>query len=143
MINRVFAQFDEALHKAEIGMTPLIDMVFLLIIFFAVTTSFTRETGITVNKAKASTAQYVTKNMMVIAIDEQGRYWYDRAQRPLNDLIPIVIRQVAQNPQMKVVLVPDKDGRVEPLVDIMDALRVKDITQFSIGARMAQAGKDN
>jgi biopolymer transport protein ExbD len=143
MINRVFTRFDESLRAAEIGMTPLIDMVFLLIIFFAVTTSFTRETGITVDKAKASTAQYIAKNMLLIAIDTEGRYWYDRAQRSIDDLIGIVDEQVAQNPQMKVVLVPDKDGRVEPLVAVMDALRARNITRFSIGTAMARAGKDN
>ncbi|MBN1757182.1 MAG: biopolymer transporter ExbD [Chitinispirillaceae bacterium] len=135
MFDKVFSDFDGQVTRAELSMTPLIDMVFLLLIFFAVTTNFTKETGIKVDKASASTARMLNKDLLLIAIDEKGNYWYDGNNRPLAVIVNRVQEEIRSGPQSSVILLPDKNGRVEPLVGIMDALRQRGISRFSIGTK--------
>ena len=135
MLDRVFNEFSETVTRAEISMTPLIDMVFLLLIFFAVTTNFTKETGITVDKAKSTTSRIINRNIAMIAIDKDGAYWYDRSRRPTNEIAQIILVEQEKNPELNVVLIPDRQGQIEPLIAIMDALRTLGITRFSIGTQ--------
>jgi biopolymer transport protein ExbD len=135
MFDKVFNEFDAEISKAEISMTPLIDMVFLLLIFFAVTTNFTKETGITVDKASAVTARILNKDIVMVAIDSKGAYWYDGRVRPAAEVVTLVKEDLAGKPEMNVVLLPDKNGRIEPLIKLMDAFRMRGINRFSIGTR--------
>lgn len=137
MLKRVFTDFDQEVARAELSMTPLIDMVFLLLIFFAVTTNFTKETGIKVDKASATTARIINKDLVLIAVDSMGGYWYDGAKRALPDIVRLVSTDVETKPVANVILLPDKNGRVEPLVMLMDALRMKGISRFSLGTKKA------
>jgi biopolymer transport protein ExbD len=142
MFEKTFNAFDETVNKAELSMTPLIDMVFLLLIFFAVTTNFTKETGIQVNKASASTAKIFNKDLILISIDRDGNYWYDGKVQQLQSIANQVIESAKQKPEMSIVLIPDKEGRVDPLIQLMDILRANGISRFSIGTKMVN-GKQN
>ena len=135
MFDKVFTDFDQEISRAELSMTPLIDMVFLLLIFFAVTTNFTKETGIKVDKASATTARILNKDLILISVDEKGEYWYDGSVRPLSTVVESVQKEVNEKPLMNVIILPDKDGRVEPLIALMDALRIRGISRFSLGTR--------
>jgi biopolymer transport protein ExbD len=135
MFDNVFDDFEKEVARAEISMTPLIDMVFLLLIFFAVTTNFTKETGIKVDKASATTARILNKDLVLIAIDDAGNYWYDGTARPLENIISLAQKDLENHPTANVILLPDKNGRVEPLVTLMDALRTKGISRFSLGTK--------
>lgn len=135
MFDKVFSDAEAQVSRAEMSMTPLIDMVFLLLIFFAVTTNFTKETGITVDKASAVTARILNKDIVMVAIDSRGSYWYNGAARPLPEVVSLVKFDLAEHPEMSVIMLPDKNGRIEPLVKLMDALRVQGISRFSIGTK--------
>jgi biopolymer transport protein ExbD len=110
-------------------------MVFLLLIFFAVTTNFTKETGIKVNKASAATARILNKDLILIAVDDIGSYWYHGKQKPLPAIVEEVENELESHPSMNVIILPDKDGRVEPLIALMDALRMRGISRFSLGTK--------
>jgi biopolymer transport protein ExbD len=135
MFDKVFTDFDSEVSRAELSMTPLIDMVFLLLIFFAVTTNFTKETGIQVDKASATTARILNKDLLLIAVDEKGNYWYNGAMHSLPSAVDLVQEELKSRPGSNVILLPDKDGRVEPLVTLMDALRLRGISHFSLGTK--------
>lgn len=135
MLKRFFSEFDREVARAELSMTPLIDMVFLLLIFFAVTTNFTKETGIQVDKAGAATARILDRNLILIAVDRDGSYWYDGAARSLTEIAASVSAELASKPSTSVIILPDKNGRVEPLVRLMDALRSRGISRFSLGTK--------
>lgn len=139
MFEKTFNSFDETVNKAELSMTPLIDMVFLLLIFFAVTTNFTKETGIQVNKASASTAKILNKDLILISIDRDGNYWYDGKVQQLQSIASQVIESAKQKPEMSIVLIPDKEGRIDPLIQLMDILRANGISRFSIGTKMVSS----
>jgi len=135
MFDKVFNEAQEQISRAELSMTPLIDMVFLLLIFFAVTTNFTKETGITVDKASAVTARILNRDLVLVSIDTEGAYWYDGKRHPLAEIVSSVKQDLAERAATNVILLPDKNGRVEPLVKLMDALRVQGISHFSIGTK--------
>lgn len=136
MLKDIFAEYENGDRQGVMSMTPLIDMVFILLIFFVVTTTFNKETGIPIAKAKAATSSAIEKNLVLIAIDRDGRYWFDRRQRSLDEITKCVLMQRKQKTDLSVVLIPDKDGRVEPLVTLMDLLRKERITGFSIGTQL-------
>ncbi len=138
-MSKVFDSLDDSLKKAEISMAPLIDMVFILLIFFVVTTTFTKETGIVVEKAKASTAESINTNLLTVAIDIDGNYWHNEQQRTVDELILTVITAFEENSETNVVLIPDCNGTVEHLVTIMDRLRAEEITRFSLGTERVSA----
>ena len=130
---RAFDTFESEIKKAEISMTPLIDMVFILLIFFVVTTTFTKETGIKVEKAKATTSELIDNKLFTVAIDKNGSYWHDSKEYSLERVVAEIVTTIEKNNTINIVLIPDKNGRVEPLITLMDKLRVKEITKFSIG----------
>lgn len=134
---KAFDEFGLTIKKPEISMAPLIDMVFLLLIFFVVTTTFTKETGIKVDKARATTAQIIHKNLMVVSIDKDGKYWTDGAVRALDDIVGLVVESHQKNGELNVVVVPDKRAAVEPLIALLDQLRARNISRFSIGTQLS------
>jgi biopolymer transport protein ExbD len=134
---KAFDEFGLTLKKPEISMAPLIDMVFLLLIFFVVTTTFTKETGIKVDKARATTAQIIHKNLMVVSIDKDGNYWTEGAARALDDIVGLVVESHQKNDELNVVVVPDKRAAVEPLIALLDKLRASNISRFSIGTQLS------
>jgi len=134
---KAFDEFSLTLKKPEISMAPLIDMVFLLLIFFVVTTTFTKETGIKVDKARATTAQIIHKNLMVVSIDKDGNYWTDGAEHALDAIVGLVVESHQKNDELNVVVVPDKRAAVEPLITLLDKLRASNISRFSIGTQLS------
>lgn len=136
MISDVFDSFSQDLKKPEISMAPLIDMVFLLLIFFVVTTTFTKETGIKVDKARAATSMTLNKNLMVISISQNGEYWYDKSSRSIKEIISIAVKLTLENSELNIVVVPDKHGEVDFLITLLDKLRAKDIHRFSLGTQL-------
>lgn len=136
---KAFSEFDQQLDKADISMTPLVDMVFILLIFFVVTTTFTKETGIKINKAKASTSQVINKNLLTVAIDVPGNYWHDNGMHSLSEITSVIIAEHENNEELNIVIIPDKNGKVEPLISLMDKLRTKNITRFSLGTQLTNS----
>ncbi|MBD3315351.1 MAG: biopolymer transporter ExbD [Chitinivibrionales bacterium] len=135
MLKHAFELFDEEIDRAELSMTPLIDMVFLLLIFFVVTTTFTKETGISVDKARAATSQIIENKMMLIAIDNKGNYRHDERRQGLDEVVAAAAAASKRQPELNVVIIPDRAGNVEPLITLMDRLRREGVYRFSLGTQ--------
>ena len=82
---------DEA-EMSDINISPMIDMVFILLIFFIVTTVFVEETGIEVNKPEAAAAVQLEKNSILIAISSDGKVIYGGREIGVSGVSPIVKR---------------------------------------------------
>ncbi len=115
-------------------MTPLIDMVFILLIFFVVTTTFSKDTGIEIDRPKAKVVTNQEREPYKVAIDSSGNYWSNQKEITLDDLIPQIIEQKREDTALTLLLVPDKRSQVEPLITLMDKLREHDISKFAIAA---------
>jgi biopolymer transport protein ExbD len=133
-LKNIFEKLRSDLPSPSIGMAPLMDMVFLLLIFYVVTTTFNREAGVPITKARAESAVMLSKKQLVITIDQQGKYWLEGQQLPLARVVDRTVRAVDTNPKLQVIVLPDKDGRIDPMISLLDDLRAAKITDFAIGA---------
>jgi biopolymer transport protein ExbD len=121
-------------EEAELDLTPMLDVVFIMLIFFIVTTSFVKEAGIEVNPPAASTAEQQDNANIFIAITEQGEVWLDRRQVDVRTVRSIVSRLHASNPEGAVVVQADKNARTETLLQVMDQVRLAGVKNVAIAA---------
>ena len=121
--------------ESAIDLTPLIDCVFIMLIFFIVTASFVKETGVEVNKPTALTALVRPKASILIALDASDTVWIDRRKVDVRAVRAAVERLHSENPQGTVVIEADNESKNELLVAVMDACRQAGITQIAIAAK--------
>lgn len=119
---------------AEINMTPLIDMVFILLIFFIVTTSFVKETGVDVNRPSAQTAVDKERANILIAIRENDEIWIDKRQVDRRAVRANVERLHAENPEGAVIILADENAKTGILIEVMDQARLAGVANVSIAA---------
>lgn len=122
-------------EESEINITPLIDIVFIMLIFFIVTATFVKETGIDVNKPDAPTAEVKNKANILIAIDSNDNIWIDRRRVDPRSVRPNIERLHAENPQGSVVIQADKKSTNEMLVTVMDAARAAGVYNIALAAQ--------
>ncbi|HET8808218.1 MAG TPA: biopolymer transporter ExbD [Methylophaga sp.] len=119
---------------AEINMTPLIDMVFILLIFFIVTTSFVKETGVDVNRPSAQTAVKKERANILIAIRENDEIWIDNRQIDRRAVRANVERLHAENPEGSVIILADENAKTGVLIEVIDQARLAGVANVSIAA---------
>ncbi len=125
-------------RAAEINMAPLIDMVFILLIFFLVTTSFVKETGIEVNRPTAATAISQSKATILIGIDSADRVFMDHREIDLRAVRANVERALAENPEGAVVVVADRASTSGTTIEVMDGCRVAGAQNVSLAAKIPE-----
>ncbi len=121
--------------EQNIDMTPMLDIVFIMLIFFIVTTSFVKESGIDVNKPEASTAKQEKKLNIIIAISKSGEIWIDKHPVDIRALRTTVERLHADTPDGSVVITADKKSETGILVSVMDQIKLAGVSKISIGAQ--------
>lgn len=117
-----------------INMSPLIDLVFLLLIFFMVTTSFVRETGIDVQRPAASTATLTENGNILVAISKEGTLHFDNKKIDLRSLRSHITRALSENPEGAVVIVADKISYTGLVIQVMDQCRLAGAKRVSLAA---------
>ena len=125
-------QEDEA---EEINMTPMLDVVFIMLIFFIVTASFVKEAGIDVNRPEAATAVKKERANILVAISDQGEIWINKRQIDVRAVQANIERLKAENPQGSVVIQADKKATTETFIKVMDASRAAGVFDVSIAAQ--------
>ena len=120
--------------EAEVDLTPMLDVVFIMLIFFIVTASFVKESGIDINRPDASTAEKQERGNILVAITESGQLWIDKRQVDPRALRANIERLKAENPEGAVVIQADKNSKNGLLVTVMDAAREAGIENVSIAA---------
>jgi len=121
-------------QSLELNMAPLIDMVFILLIFFLVTTSFVKETGIDINRPTASTAVSKEKGSILVGITKDGRVYMDKREIDIRAVRANVERALAENPESQVVVVADKESHTGVVIMAMDGCRLADANNVSLAA---------
>jgi biopolymer transport protein ExbD len=121
-------------HEEEINMAPLIDMVFLLLIFFMVTTSFVKETGIDVHRPMAATAQLKTKGNILLGVSEDGAIFFDKKVVDIRSVRAHMERSLVEMPEGAVVIVADQKSDTGVIVRVMDQCRLAGAQHISIAA---------
>ncbi|MCP4719002.1 MAG: biopolymer transporter ExbD, partial [Desulfobacteraceae bacterium] len=112
------------------------DMVFILLIFFLVTTSFVKETGVDISRPTASTAISKTKTTILIGVTKGDTIYIDQRQVDIRAVRANVERALAENPEGSVVIVADKDSRTGLVITVMDACKIAGAQNVSIAASL-------
>ena len=130
-----FLTQQQAEEEPTIDITPMLDVVFIMLIFFIVTATFVKEAGIDVNRPDATTATKQEKANILIAISANDTIWLDRRQIDIRSVRPNIERLHAENPQGTVVIQADRDSRTNTLIQVMDAARQAGVYNVSIAAQ--------
>jgi len=126
---------DEAGADVEINMMPLIDMIFILLIFFLVTASFVRESGVEVNRPEAATAQQKEAAGMLVGITQAGQIYIDGQEVDLRRVRGMAEIFLAENPQGGIILDADAACPTGRLVAVLDQCRMAGAENIAVAAR--------
>ena len=105
-----------------------------MLIFFIVTTTFIKETGVEVNRPNASTAVADEKGNILIAISENNEIWIDKRMIDIRAVRANVERLKAENPEGSVIIQADQNSKTGLLVETMDQVRLAGVLNVSIAA---------
>lgn len=120
--------------EAGIDMTPMLDIVFIMLIFFIVTTSFVKESGIDVSRPSAATAVKKQRANILVGISETGDVWIQKRRIDIRAVRANIERLHAENPEGSVVIQADKSAKTGALVQVMDQIRLAGVENVSIAA---------
>ncbi|MEX0738121.1 MAG: biopolymer transporter ExbD [Pseudohongiella sp.] len=123
---------DDDENTGEIDLTPMLDVVFILLIFFIVTSVFVTEAGIDVNKPDASTAQPRSQDLILIAVSGDGQIWIDGEQIDARFIRSRFERRLAETPNASVVIQGDQAAENQHVLRILEAARDANIASVSI-----------
>ncbi|MBU3022275.1 biopolymer transporter ExbD [Aestuariibacter sp. A3R04] len=122
-------------EDAAIDMTPMLDIVFIMLIFFIVTTVFVKEAGIEVNKPEASQA-FLHKNANIfIAVTEDGSVWLDKREVAVDTVRANLERLLTEQPTDYVFIQADVKAKHGIVVKVMDQVKAAGIDRISVAAR--------
>ena len=124
--------------ESEVNLTPMLDVVFIMLIFFIVTASFVKEAGIDVSRPPAATAERKERGNIMVAITENDQIWMDRRQVDPRALRANIERLHAENPQGSVVIQADKNSKSGLLVQVMDAARLAGVKNVALAAEVVE-----
>jgi biopolymer transport protein ExbD len=120
---RKIIKFREAEEDSGIDITPMLDVVFIMLIFFIVTASFVKESGTEVLKPQAENAQQRPKATIMVAVDADNDVWIDRTRLDVRAVKPTILRMKAENPESDVMLQADETSKTETVMKVVDGLR--------------------
>lgn len=124
---------------AEINMAPLIDMVFILLIFFIVTTSFIKESGVEIQRPTAQTASRKESINLLVEVSRDGTLYIDGEPIDIRMIRPRMKRLLTETPKASVVVVADKTSQTGTVIEVLDECRLAGIENISVAARSPES----
>ena len=110
-------------NSGEINISPLIDIVFILLIFFIVTTVFVEETGVDIEKPRAASQKDLEKNSILLGITPDGKVYYGGNEIGVGGVRPVVSRLIRQQDQ-PVIIQADRQTPTETTVSVLDEAKL-------------------
>jgi biopolymer transport protein ExbD len=123
-------------EESEINMTPMLDVVFIMLIFFVVTASFLKETGVDVSRPQASTAVRKEHGNILVGITAGDEVWIDRRRVDIRAVRANIERLRAENPEGAVVIQADRAAKTGLLVQVIDQARMAGVADVAIAAML-------
>ena len=118
----------------EPNITPMLDVVFILLIFFIVTANFIKDPGLEINRPDSETSEITENAAILIAIGAAGEIYMDGRRIDVRQVKANVIRLIAENPQGSVVIQADVKSTAEKIVAVMDEVREAGVVDISIAS---------
>jgi biopolymer transport protein ExbD len=125
---------DRKSDEVELNMSPLIDMIFILLIFFLVTTTFVKESGVEVNRPVASSAESKEETNIVIGVTKEGQVWIEGQPIDIRSVRSRMERFKHENPDGNVVITADKDSLFGDSIEVLDQVRLAQIKNVVVAA---------
>ena len=126
-----YVQSDE---QSTIDLTPMLDVVFIMLIFFIVTATFVKEAGIEVTKPEAQTVNLKLNTSILVAIDGANDVWIDQNQVEIRDVRSVIQTLHAENPNGAVVIQVDKESEYDVFRDVMLAIKDANVADVAVSA---------
>ncbi|MGP8288651.1 ExbD/TolR family protein [Vreelandella zhanjiangensis] len=123
---------DANAESNEVNLTPMLDVVFIMLIFFIVTTSFIKESGIEIERPESSAASPRPEAQVLVAITPEGAIWVDGK--------PVDVHQVGREvagmltEQGSAVIQADRESTTGLLIEVMDRLKEAGVDQVAVAA---------
>ena len=133
-MKRIKSIIDHEETESAIDVTPMLDVVFIMLIFFIVTATFVKEAGIDVSQSTAETAVAQSKAYILVAIDSKNSIWVDKREIDLRAVKPNIRRLISLNQQGTVLVQADKASYTDTLISVMDEIRAAGVTNIAISA---------
>lgn len=121
----------DSIDTVDVNISPLIDMMFLLLIFFIVTTAFVDDVGIDIRKPTAASARSLDSKSIILGISSDGRIYYGDREIGLNNVRGTVTR-LLQGEKKPVIIMADEASRSKILVDVIDECKLAGARQVSV-----------
>jgi biopolymer transport protein ExbD len=121
-------------ESEEINLTPMLDVVFIMLIFFIVTATFIKEAGIQVERPDTFTADSQDDASILIAISANDEIWIDKKERDPRDVRGIIERLHAENPKGSIVVQADEDSTNEVLIQVLEAAKGAGVTNVALAS---------
>jgi len=121
-------------EELEINLTPMLDIVFIMLIFFIVTAVFVKEAGVQVDKPTAVTAEEQERVSILVAITANNEVWVNRKQVEIKAVRSIIEKLHSENPKGTVSIQADQKAKAGITLEIMEAVRAAGVPQVSISA---------
>ena len=119
-------------EDAEIDLTPMLDVVFSMLIFFIVTASFIKEPGVDVTRPDATTYQSMQDASILVAISADDKIWIDKDEVEPSAVRSVIQRLHDENPKGSLVIQADEDSTNEFLVVVMEAAKAAGVANVAI-----------
>ena len=121
-------------EEEEINITPMLDVVFILLIFFIVTANFIKEPGLEVNRPDSETAEPTENAASLIAVGNAGEIYMDGRRIDKRQVKANVVRLLAENPQGSVVIQADEKATADTIMAVMDGAREAGVYNISLAS---------
>ena len=121
-------------EEEEINITPMLDVVFILLIFFIVTANFIKEPGLEVNRPDSETAEPTENAAILIAVGNAGEIYLDGRRIDKRQVKANVVRLLAENPQGSVVIQADEKATADTIMAVMDGAREAGVYNISLAS---------
>ncbi|MEM7466548.1 MAG: biopolymer transporter ExbD [Pseudomonadota bacterium] len=109
--------------EGAVDLTPMLDVVFIMLIFFIVTATFIKEAGVEVNRPDANTSDQKDNTTVLIAIGADNSIWIDKRRVDIRSVRANIERLHAENPEGGVVIQSDELASVKTFTSVLDAAR--------------------
>ena len=131
---------DQPAEESDINLAPLLDIVFIMLIFFIVTTSFIKETGIDPNRPEATTAVKQERGNILVGISATGDIWMNKRKVELGQVRQMVEQAKNESPESSVVIIADEKSATGVLIDLMDQIRLGGVANIAVAAEQTGGG---
>lgn len=119
-------------EESQIDLTPMLDVVFIMLIFFIVTSTFVKEAGVDVTRPEAETAVPTDAASIQIGITANNQIWIDKRQIDKRAVRANVEKGLAESPGAAVIIIADSLSNTETLIEVMDQARMAGAQSVSV-----------